>query len=155
MPLPGDNENMTFPYYFVADEAFPLTNHIMKPYPRRKLTNEKRIFNYRLSRGRRSVECSFGILTSKFRVFETHICCDVNKIDTIIQAACVLHNFIRSYDGVYTTPAVQLSIDENSDATTQGIQHRPTNTSLELRNRLCDFFLSPNGKLTWQEDHCI
>lgn len=154
-PLPGDDENTTFPYYFVGDEAFPLTNHIMKPYPRRQLTNNKRIFNYRLSRGRRSVECSFGILTSKFRLFETHICCDVNKIDTIIQAACVLHNFIRIYDGIHTTPAVQLSINGNSDTPTQGIQHRPTNTSLELRDRLCDFFLSPNGKLTWQENHCI
>lgn len=81
--LPG-NENINFLYYFAA------------------------IFNYRLSRGRRSVECSFGILTSKFRVLETPICCDVHKVDNIIQAACVLHNFIRICDGVFTNPALHL-----------------------------------------------
>lgn len=38
-PLPGEEE--VFHYYFVSDEAFPLTNKIMKPYPRRQLTNER------------------------------------------------------------------------------------------------------------------
>lgn len=155
--LPGNYENINFPYYFAADEAFALTNHIMKPYPRRQLTNEKRI-NYRLSRGRRSVECSFGILASKFRILETHICCDVDKIDNIIQAACVLHNFIRISDGVFTNPALHLQT-ENTDVpvvtASQGRHQRPTNTALELRNQLCDFFLSPQGALPWQMDHCI
>lgn len=156
--LPGNYGNINFPYYFAADEAFALTNHIMKPYPRRQLTNEKRIFNYRLSRGRRSVECSFGILTSKFRVLETPICCEVDKIDNIIQAACVLHNFIRISDGVFTNPALHLQT-ENTDVrvvtASQGRHQRPTNTALELRNQLCDFFLSPHGALPWQMDHCI
>lgn len=44
-PLPGESAGSDFSYYFAADEAFLLTNHIMKPYPRRQLTNEKRIFN--------------------------------------------------------------------------------------------------------------
>lgn len=64
-----------FPYYFVADEAFPLTDHIMRPYPRRQLTNERRIYNYRISRGRKSVECAFGMMVSKFRLLETPLWC--------------------------------------------------------------------------------
>ncbi|KAG8234641.1 hypothetical protein J437_LFUL006529 [Ladona fulva] len=42
-PLPG--EESVFLFYFVADEAFPLSYNLMKPYPRRQLTNERRIFN--------------------------------------------------------------------------------------------------------------
>lgn len=36
-------EEDIFPYYLVADEAFPLTDHIMRPYayPHRQLTNER------------------------------------------------------------------------------------------------------------------
>lgn len=82
-------EEEVFPYCFVADKAFSLTNNIMKPYPRRQLTNERRIYNYRISKGRESVECSFGMLASKFRVLETPIHCNVERIDNILQALCI------------------------------------------------------------------
>lgn len=42
-PLPGEDVNKLFPFYFVADEAFPLTNNVMNPYARSQLTNENRI----------------------------------------------------------------------------------------------------------------
>lgn len=42
-PLPGTN--IPFPFYFIGDEAFPLTSHMMRPYPRKELTDDMRIFN--------------------------------------------------------------------------------------------------------------
>lgn len=45
--LPREENELPYPYYFVADEAFPLVEHLLRPYLRRQLTNEKRIFNYR------------------------------------------------------------------------------------------------------------
>ena len=43
-------QNDPLPYAFVADDAFPLGNHCMKPYRQTNLSNRKRLFNYRLSR---------------------------------------------------------------------------------------------------------
>jgi len=67
--LPG--RKILVPYMPVADDAFPLTRHIMKPYA--TVLNKgslKRVFNYRLSRARRIVENAFGLLTSAFRIFQ-------------------------------------------------------------------------------------
>ncbi|XP_050298182.1 uncharacterized protein LOC126737354 [Anthonomus grandis grandis] len=69
-PLPKEPHEPAFPYYFVGDAAFPLCKKLLKPYPLRNLTNPKRIINYRLSRARRSVECAFGIMVSKFKILE-------------------------------------------------------------------------------------
>lgn len=63
------------PFVIVADEAFPLKPNLMKPYSgRNTTTNERRIFNYRLSRARRIVENAFGILAPDLELFsrESH-----------------------------------------------------------------------------------
>lgn len=70
-PLP--NMNQSVPFVILADAAFPLQNHILKPYPSRNLSHDEQIFNYRLSRGRRVVENAFGILSNRFRVLLTQI----------------------------------------------------------------------------------
>lgn len=89
-PLPGETQNV--PFYFVADEAFPLKRNIMRPYGRNQLTNERRAYNNRLSRARKSVECAYGMLASKFGGLYTPICCKPEYVDNIIKAMCVLRN---------------------------------------------------------------
>ena len=61
--------NMNF--VFVADEDFALTENILKPFPRKNLTQEKQIFNYRLSHARQCVENAFGVLAARFCIFHT------------------------------------------------------------------------------------
>jgi len=45
--LPNEENSLPFSLYFVANEAFPLLENVMGPFPRRSLTNTRRIFNYR------------------------------------------------------------------------------------------------------------
>lgn len=47
--------NNEFPFVFLRIEAYPLQTILIKHFPRRNLTNEKIIFNHRLSRARRIV----------------------------------------------------------------------------------------------------
>jgi len=54
LKLPEDmvlpSSEVTLPYIFVGDEAYPLTTYLMKPYSKRTLDRSKAVFNYRLSR---------------------------------------------------------------------------------------------------------
>ena len=52
--LPSDAEGLSMPFVLVGDEAFALSEHVLRPYPNKKLTFLKRIYNYRLSRARRN-----------------------------------------------------------------------------------------------------
>ncbi|CAK1592436.1 unnamed protein product [Parnassius mnemosyne] len=97
--LPGTT-GPALPFVLVADEAFTLHKHLMRPYPNKTLDIEKRTFNYRLSRARRYVECTFSILTNKWRVLHTTILTDPDFATDIVKTTCVLHNFVRRRDGL-------------------------------------------------------
>lgn len=92
-PLSPFSPNL--PYVFVADDAFPLMENIMKPYSHRTMETEEIIFNYRLSRARRIVENAFGILPSRFRILLKTINLSPEKVTTIVLTCCYLHNFLR------------------------------------------------------------
>lgn len=81
-------------FVFVGDEAFPLKSYLMKPYPRRELNTDCKIFNDRLSRAKRTVENALGILVSRFRISEKPIVTSVPTAVKIVKAACALHNWL-------------------------------------------------------------
>ena len=90
----GQNSAQVLPYVFVADDAFGLKNHMMKPYPNQNLPIDQRIFNYRLSRARRVIENTFGIATTRFRVFRRPIIAKTQKVIIITKAVVALHNYL-------------------------------------------------------------
>ena len=83
-----------FPFLFMADDAFGLKPHMMKPYPNQNLPTEQRIVNYRLSRARRVTENTFGITTSRFRVCRRPLIAKTEKVKSITKAVVALHNYL-------------------------------------------------------------
>ena len=166
IPLPRapNNFNVPLPYVIVADDAFPLKENIMKPFPFRGLSREKRIFNYRLSRARRIVENAFGILANRFRIFLSPIQVCPENVEKITLASCVLHNFLRDKAPLYSPKD---SIDfENTDegkielGTWRSEQCGLTSVSITgsnnyrndaklIREHFCDYF-NTSGQVSWQ-----
>ena len=56
------NSNRDLPFVFLADDAFPLSVNLMKPYPFRNQSRKQRIFSYRLSWALRTLECLWDTL---------------------------------------------------------------------------------------------
>ena len=94
-PQPLPNENQDVPHFFIGDDAFALRTTLMKPYSLRGLTNEQRIFNYRLSRARRVVENAFGILASRFQILQKTMVHHPATVKIIVKTCIVLHNLMR------------------------------------------------------------
>lgn len=104
-------------YVFVTDDAFSLDDHILSPYSRKALTKQRKVFNYRLSRARRVAENAFGLLSNRFRIFRTTINLSPHKIELVVMACCLLHNYLRRCNTDEYSPLSMLDRESTDDAT--------------------------------------
>lgn len=167
--LPGRTEPV--PYVIVGDDAFAMSNYLMKPYPGRTLEIPKRIYNYRLSRARRIIENVFGIMSSKFRLFLKPIALQPNKVESAVLACAYLHNFLRRNSEsryAYTPPGSLDSYDGdgnviegfwrreiNEENRLMDLRNAPRKCSASLhkiRDEFCEYFVSQEGEVAWQYD---
>ncbi|XP_075715546.1 uncharacterized protein LOC142750430 [Rhinoderma darwinii] len=145
-PLPGTTHPV--PFVMVSDEAFPLLPNLLRPYPRRRLDARRRVFNERLSRARRFVECTFGIMVSKWRVFTCALQLDAYTVDVVIKAACVLHNYVRDQERGEVDVETQTAF---RDAIINWGLGRPSNRGVQVRDAFTDYFMSPEGAVPRQD----
>ena len=135
----------------------------MKPFPHRTLEREKRIFKYRLSRARRVVKTTFGILAHGWRMCLTPIKMHPDKLTHVIFATCCLHNYLADKNKSTYTSAIDV---ENTDHTISegmwrnderltGMQsssiHNPPSDAKAQREILTTYF-NTFGSLPWQND---
>lgn len=158
LPIPRQIEidGPELPYVLVADEAFPLSMHIMRPYPRSgKLDIGKKIFNYRLSRARRVVENAFGILVARWRIYRRPIIANVRNARKIIQATVTLHNFIIKNEEKLTGNKLYLHITPDDARTSHGIRNIPLCRSRGNKNAVAvreaySTYFQDTGALSYQ-----
>ena len=114
-PLPGRSKLV--PYVCTGDGAFPLSSFMMKSYPQKGLTTEKRVLNYRLPRMRGISENEFGILANCWRMFRRPFSLEPEKVKVIALVPITLHNWLQknsSYGKVY----IPNDLFDNEDITT-------------------------------------
>lgn len=161
----------SLPFTFVADDAFPLCERIIKPYspPRGiPLPDEEKMFNYHLSRARRVVENAFGILTAKFICLSRTLFCSPARAQKIVAACCILHNYFLNNNtrNSYCPAALVDRYDDNGfliegdwrkhvkrmDHLQNISQNQMRPSELPKRNRelFKQFVNSPEGSLPWQ-----
>lgn len=111
------------------------------------LPREKK--NYRLTRARRYIECTFGLL-SKFKIFNRPLNVSVD----IVKACWVLHNFIRERDGYNFHHSLSIGglEDPPEDASLILIRDRRSRSSgTAIRNMYTVYFISDEGAVSWQD----
>ena len=117
-PQPELLDEKTTPYFFVGDDIFALKPWLLKPYSG-KCDTQQEIFNYRLSRARRTIENSFGIMAARWRILRKPIRADVKTVDWIVKACVALHNYLLTTDNARYHPSGFVDSD-NADGIMEG-----------------------------------
>ncbi|XP_066926385.1 uncharacterized protein [Clytia hemisphaerica] len=162
------------PHVFLGDDAFALRPFVMKPFPQQGLNEEKRIYNYRHSRGRRISENLFGILASRWRVFFTVINFEPDYVEDILLATLVLHNMLiksSKSSNAYRPPSLVdgcldngeisegewCSLEEPADSLypleVPRTGHNSSITAKSVREKFMDYFIK-EGAVEWQWKYC-
>ncbi|PNF22444.1 hypothetical protein B7P43_G15415, partial [Cryptotermes secundus] len=165
-------ERKKFPIFFLGDEAFALSQHLMKVFPGMyPADSKKRVFNCRVCRARKVVENVFEISSSVFRVLSKPLLLQPENETLSVMAVAHLHNFLRRNKESFNLYSPLGSMDyevegklkpgswrnDNNEKRTsllqlQRIPKRPPRTAMEIRNELADFF-TKEGKIPCQNQH--
>lgn len=143
--------NIPAPYVLLGDDAYPLKMYLLKPYSRQRLGFEQRIFNYRLSRARRCVECAFGILVAKWRCLKTELQIDPDKVDIVVKCVCLLHNIIIDKEGLSSLDIAAIGLEPEHNAVSRRYNNYGRNAN-DARETLKTYFVSPPGEVPFQYD---
>lgn len=145
--------DIEMPYVFVGDDAFSLTNYMMKPYSKNHASQDrsKRIFNYRLSRARRTSENAFGILCQRFRIFFSPIAVNPRVVDKLVMSACIIHNMMSSLI-IHDSDRNTLEMPSENVIPMARIPGRGYNINGSVtRDLFKQYFNSDRGSVPWQD----
>lgn len=147
-------------FVFAADEAFALMPNVLRPFPMKSLTPERRIFNYRLSRARRVVENAFGILSNKFRIFHTSINLRHDKLCKVVMTCCILHNYLRRHaaqlrQSTDRTDHVEFPEESERWISLSNVVHRNQSEEAKANRNSYVEYVNGIGAVPWQNYHYV
>ena len=153
--LPNDTKETRVPHVLLGDEAFPLRCDLMRPFARNALTNERRIFNYRLSRARKVVEIAFGILANRWRLFHRRIQLNPDNVTTVVKATVLLHNILTLPADKVRNEVIDRGtiLDDDAFQDLANVGSQPATAANDVRNYFTDYFNSVAGSVEWQNDY--
>jgi len=89
-------------------------------------------------------------MSNKWRVFHRPINLKPLFATDIVKACVVLHNFVRDRDGYEFEDTLTITGMEDIVYNEDGRMLPGGQTAENIRRRLAEFFLSPEGELSWQ-----
>jgi hypothetical protein len=140
--------DISTPFVFLGDDVYPLKPYLLKPYSRQNFTDEEMIFNYRLSRARRCVECAFGTLVAKWRCLKTELQINPENVDIVVKCARLLHNIIIDREGVPIS-LVHNNVPDKQISVQRRYNHHGK-TASEIRETFTNYFVGPTGEVQVQ-----
>ena len=98
-------------YFILGDSAYAITLFLLPPYtsPSSKISEDD--FSFFHSSARITVECAFGEIDLRWKIFWKRLCCSLDNAILIIEGAMHLHNFIVDYRNNQVMSEVEESID--------------------------------------------
>ena len=126
------------------------------------------MYNYRLSRAKNSVECSFGRMAQMWQILFRQIDEQPEAATDIVKAITVLHNFlIIIFESERSTVKSmgtenEVTPEEMADYSSASNLHvnidasgsRATQNGIKVREDFMNYFTSQEGSVHWQENHC-
>ena len=94
--LKGLCQSLPFPYHWLGDNAYTLSETMLVPYPGQNLhiTNpELETFNFYQSQMRITIECAFGVFVRRWGILWKSMEYNLDFQFEIVHACCRLHNF--------------------------------------------------------------
>ena len=142
----------------------------MRSYTR-TLSEEQRVYKIRQSRSRIVIENTFGILASRWRIFNTPMNVSVENIERYVKSVKVLHNYLRQTDNALYCPQGFVDCEEMDGIITKGhwrelVYNSPFLTPLSKvhgsrckgdavarQDALKEYVNYSEGSLDWQLDY--
>ena len=142
---------------------------MMRPFPGKLLLQQKRIFDFRLSRAWRIVENAFGIPAACFWVFCRPLMVSIENTETVVKGAVVLYNFLcqetatqyltlksvnhEDYRG-HVSPG-EWCQNANDGQQLQSLARSGCKScaqAVQMRDLFAQYFSSEVGKVAWQTE---
>ena len=119
----------------------------MRPYStdNAAVCREIEVQYYRHSRARRTVECAFSILVSKWRCLKTKLQVSPEHADKLVSAACLLHRLIIDKEAIVEATLRKIKSSDTAEVGASKVRgprryNRATREAYNIRERFKTYF---------------